>query len=416
MDGLTELRKIQLGRERKNGGDAGTAVAATAVWRGQGLGEDQTVKKRPNENVGLFLPTTRQYTAYNLAGCKLGSDPATFEQLPYVLAAAIRGIEKGTRDGAGSGYVYTYDLPKDPAAVELTAITIAFAMATKKITDSGNGLAFVKTGDLIQVDGSTSNDGIYTVATGGVAAEVVVTEALVDEPVGDSVTVTVLTQTYTIEAGNNHQAYETAYGYCASFELAGKGGADIDVVTLASSWAGRQWSKTTFTPALALPSVSELLFGRAKLYIDAIGGTMGTTEKPGVMQDYGLKCTSGLRHGFGGTGNLYFNKAQRVVSPSLQLTLGMLYDDVAVAEVDAWEADTPRKIQIKIEGPTLSVAGTTYSKKTVLLNLIGSWSKFSGLEGAQLGDLVRGTFDCGWDTTAAAGPSIVVVNELAALP
>lgn len=65
--------------------------------------------------------------------------------------------------------------------------SIAFVSSTKKITDSNNGLAGFLTGDKIKVTGSVHNDGVYTVATGGVAGEIVVTENLVDEDAGDSI-------------------------------------------------------------------------------------------------------------------------------------------------------------------------------------------------------------------------------------
>jgi len=64
------------------------------------------------------------------------------------------------------------------------AATLAFVSATKKITDSANGLVTFLTGDTIVVKGSGSNDGTYTVATGGVAGEIVTTEALADEAAG----------------------------------------------------------------------------------------------------------------------------------------------------------------------------------------------------------------------------------------
>jgi len=69
------------------------------------------------------------------------------------------------------------------------AATIAFVAATKKITDSANLLAQIKTGDTIVIFGSASNDGIYTVATGNVAGEIVTTEALADEAAGAFVTI-----------------------------------------------------------------------------------------------------------------------------------------------------------------------------------------------------------------------------------
>jgi len=64
------------------------------------------------------------------------------------------------------------------------AATISFVAATKKILDSANGLAEILTGDTIRVRGSGSNDGVYTVATGGAAGEIVTTEALVNEDAG----------------------------------------------------------------------------------------------------------------------------------------------------------------------------------------------------------------------------------------
>jgi hypothetical protein len=62
--------------------------------------------------------------------------------------------------------------------------TISFDAATKKILDSGNGLITFLTGDTIRVRGSVSNDGVYTIASGGVAGEMVTTESLVNEASG----------------------------------------------------------------------------------------------------------------------------------------------------------------------------------------------------------------------------------------
>lgn len=77
----------------------------------------------------------------------------------------------------------------------MTAITIAFTDDDPDtITDSGNGFvaAGFKEGDLITVSGSTSNDGNYTIDTGGVAAGVLTLiggDSLTAEVAGDSVTV-----------------------------------------------------------------------------------------------------------------------------------------------------------------------------------------------------------------------------------
>ena len=71
---------------------------------------------------------------------------------------------------------------------------VSFNTDTKVIADTGKGVARFQTGDRIQVSGSTSNDGIYTVATGNVAAQIVTSEALgLTEAAGDTVTIADLT-------------------------------------------------------------------------------------------------------------------------------------------------------------------------------------------------------------------------------
>lgn len=78
---------------------------------------------------------------------------------------------------------------------KITALTIAFTNDNPDtITDSGNGFvnAGFKDGDLVTVSGSTSNDGDYTIDTGGVAAGVltlVIGDSLTAEIAGDNVTV-----------------------------------------------------------------------------------------------------------------------------------------------------------------------------------------------------------------------------------
>lgn len=78
---------------------------------------------------------------------------------------------------------------------KMTAITIAFVDSDPDtITDSGNGFvtAGFKAGDIITVSGSTSNDGNYTIDTGGVAAGTLTLiggDTLTAEGAGDSVTI-----------------------------------------------------------------------------------------------------------------------------------------------------------------------------------------------------------------------------------
>lgn len=104
MAGIKALRKIQIGREAT----AGTAVAATNLWRGMGTMEDQREVVFPEEDIGVISGTDRTYIPKLLAAITFDETEATFEQLPYIGAAGIADLTTGVTDTNGSGKIYQY--------------------------------------------------------------------------------------------------------------------------------------------------------------------------------------------------------------------------------------------------------------------------------------------------------------------
>jgi hypothetical protein len=406
MGGIKALRKVQMGPEATSG----TAVLATAIMRMTGTLEDQRQVKHADEDVGYISPVDRAFIPKVEAQIELAGE-ATFEQLPYALAAGIKNVTTGVADGAGSGKIYAYPLPTTtlPAIKtrtlecgdnqqmeraeyafleELTltgkagevmkmkhtwrprqasinqykASTIAFVAATKKITDTANGLAGFTTGMAIMVTGSASNDGTYTVATGGVAGEIVVNETMVNESLGASVTL-----------------------------------------------------EQTFTVIATLPTVEEILFQLGKLYIDDVGGTLGGTQKSLTFLEMNLKVTTGWQADFTGDGFLYFSKV-KMDKPSAKLDITFEHDGSSVAEKINWRNKLSRKIRLKFEGSSLATAGTNYSKKTLLVDMAGKWEKFDALDDLDGNDVVKGSFLGAYNSTAGLYATLTVVNELSTLP
>jgi len=68
----------------------------------------------------------------------------------------------------------------------MQAATISFAASTKKILDSASGFTDVQVGDVLEVKGSTSNDGTFTVTalSDPLGGYVEVAETVVDESAG----------------------------------------------------------------------------------------------------------------------------------------------------------------------------------------------------------------------------------------
>jgi len=407
-NGLKALRKLQLWKEVIQG----TAGPATIPWRGMGVLEDMGVPVEAPEDVGVMSGVDRYYIPMVGAGLNLDAIPATFEHLPLLLECGVKAVGTGVSDGGGTGKIYTYTMPttnpntvrtytieggdnneKEEAShffaeeiklsgkskeavvmsskltgrqvvvLEYIAGTIAFVHATLKIADSANGLAGFLTGTTIKVTGTTLKDGIYTVATGGVAAEIVVTENIVNE--------------------------SAAAGF-----------------TIQDWFAGGP-------TGLTLPTLEEILFGKSKLYLDAIGGTLGATLKSNTLLGFDLTIKTGWYAVFSGDGRIDFGFI-KCADPSVQLDITFEHNGTARAEKAFFRALTSRLLRLKIEGSALVTAGA-YTYKTFLADLAGKWTKFSVLGEQNGNDIVTGTFTSRFNPTPAKYAEFTVVNALASL-
>lgn len=108
MAGITGLEKLQLGGESTSG----TAVAATAIWRGENseLVDDREVAF-VEEQIGVMTSTTNAYVPKEAASVTMGSTSVTCQQLPYILEGAIEAATP-VQDGTGAQpYVRIYNVP-----------------------------------------------------------------------------------------------------------------------------------------------------------------------------------------------------------------------------------------------------------------------------------------------------------------
>jgi hypothetical protein len=412
MSGIVAGRRIIFAKEVT----AGTEVKpGTVLWRGTGLGDDQRVITFPPENIGYVAPLNRAYTAKLAAQLKINSTSATFEQLPYLFAMGIKNVTTGVADGAGSGKIYAYPLPttapnsntaqtysaqvgddyraefltycfaktihlsgKAGEAVMMeadlvgrnmipntyTASTIAFVASGSHITDSANGLGNIKVGQKIVASGSSEsgNNTTLTVATVVGAGDITVSESLTGDPAGDPIT---LTETFS---------------------------------------------------AVAVPTVEDILFGNGKIYVDAVGGTIGATQQTATWLAFDIVIKTGWREIFTGDGNLYFTDlvhSQQDFGVEAKITFE--HDAWSVAEKACAVALTPRKIRMHFDGTTLATAGTTYSKKALRMDIAGAYSGLPPLTEEAGNDTVTLTLRGGYNSTAALFASFTVVNSLSSL-
>ncbi len=218
--------------------------------------------------------------------------------------------------------------------------------------------------------------------------------------------------TYTIEGGDDQQEEEMAYCFVTNFGLSGK---SKEAVMVSADWMGRQIAPSTFT-SVALATCESILFQKAKLYIDAVAGTIGTTLVSSTMLGFDMKVATGIHPKYTADGQLYYT-FHDFAKPEITLDLTWEHNASAVTEKANWRAGTARQIRLLIEGSALGTAGTAYTYKTLTIDLAGKWRKFSKIgDNGDGNDIVTGTFVASYNSTAALFAEILVINELSALP
>ena len=331
MPGVKALRKLQLGAESP----AGTAVAATTIWRGLGTIEDDREIVMVDEDVGVVAPTDRAYVPRVHALLEMEEIEATFEQLPYIFDAGIKTVS-GVSDGSGTGYTWTYPFS----------------------TTSQNTL-----------------------------------------------------MSYTIEGGDDQQAEEMEYALVQQFTLSGTVG---EALKMSAQWMGRQVANSTYTGALTIPTVEDILFGKTSLYIDASGGTIGDTQVSSTLLDMSLDVNTGVIPVFAADGELYYSTTK---IRDMEIVLNTTYEHnaSAVGQKTIWRGPTKRLIRLETTGDALTTSGT-HSTKKLRIDLAGFYSDWSKLGENDGNDIYEVEFTGRYSSADSLFCEILVVNELTTLP
>ncbi len=117
------------------------------------------------------------------------------------------------------------------------------------------------------------------------------------------------------------------------------------------------------------------------------GGTQVASQIIGFEVN-GVK--TGLVPQFTMDGTLYFTKVLSV-DPDITGKITFLHDSATngASGEKSRRSETPRLIQIVIEGSTFTNVGTTYSKKTFMVNLPVKGTKFGAWENKRWRDHLR---------------------------
>lgn len=271
--GQWPLNVCQMGQETT----PGTAVAATAVWRGPfGHFEDDRQVEEIEEDIGTFGRTQQEIITWDGITVPFPSAALNFLQIPHPLQASIGVV---TPTGAGP-YVRQFDA----------------------------------------VFGDT-------------------------DPTLKS---------YTLRLGNKRvtaDVWNVPYSLCQEWELSGKQG---ELWKVSGSWTAPRRVAGSFTANVPLASFEPCLFAKTLLYIDDGGGTIGTTQKTGVLLAASIKWKTNIEWVPVGDGNTYAT-AFKLGRP--EITFSLTYEleqnvaaSVVAAERLKYDSKAYRLFRLKLQG------------------------------------------------------------------
>src|SRR5574342_295378 len=220
---------------------------------------------------------------------------------------------------------------------------------------------------------------------------------------------------YTLEGGDDHEVERLEYAVCKQIKISGAMG---QTARMSGQVIGRQVQRfaSGFT-AISVPAVSELPVQQGKVYLDAIGGTYGTTQVATTIIQFDVTIDILMVPTFTMDGNLYFSYPS-YTDHKITGQITFLHDTASAGNTGAkadFRARTPKLLRIDLIGDTTATPGTLYSTKKAIIDLPTRYLNPGPLADNSGNDIVVMKFYSKYDLTAGNGGKIIVVNELASL-
>lgn len=218
------------------------------------------------------------------------------------------------------------------------------------------------------------------------------------------------TKFYTIEAYNTEATADfrkMPHAYVEEWTLSGKSGEEW---MIAPNWVGRRLETGTPTALTTLVSTEIALFSKTKLYIDAVGGTIHTTQKLGVLMGAELKYTSGIMYVPVGDGTLFYS-AVKYGQPALTYSITLELESTSVVAAERAILETvPQPNRLL----SLDCAGSS-ANKNLRIDWSGRHTVIGDYTNQDGNTVVTIDGEVSYDSGAAMFMSVIVDNALATI-
>jgi hypothetical protein len=215
---------------------------------------------------------------------------------------------------------------------------------------------------------------------------------------------------YTIKAGDDFEVEQFAYSVCTKIGMefvAGK------TAMMSGGLVGRQTATSTFTGAIALPTVEDVLGSKFTVFLDDVSGTYGTTQVSQAILAGKLAFDFTWEPKYTADGSLDYSY---IMLTGMKATGELTYEhNTAVSGSGGakqfYRNQTAKLLQLKAVGSAVATPGTTYSNKTILHNLPIKFTKIGVLADQNGNDIVTMSFRSRYNITKGDAGQIIVVNE-----
>lgn len=176
-----------------------------------------------------------------------------------------------------------------------------------------------------------------------------------------SMTATNTPDSLTLELGDDEVSGEIEHVMFKSIKISGEIAQDggDSPVAVEVAYFGRQFTKSTMTGALSLPTMTTMSAKLARIYKDAAWANKGTTELASILRGFEFEILTGLHPKFMGSADRYFSTyGESIIGGMLTLTLEGNADAETI--FDAYQSETAAAYAIKIAGPQIGT-GTAHA-------------------------------------------------------
>lgn len=220
---------------------------------------------------------------------------------------------------------------------------------------------------------------------------------------------------WTWQTGDNNEAERMPGCFVKTLNISGKMG---QTARMKGEVVGQFVEQNAFTGSLSVPTVEEAITSKGKLYIDAIGGTYGTTQVSSQLIAFELAYNFLWTAQLTMTGLVYFDTLQ-YGGHEVTGSLTFLHDtgvNRASGQKLKFANQTAQKVRLDLIGGAVGTPGTTYSTKHAIFDLPMKYTKVSALESEENNNIVTLDFQSRYNLTSAEGGKAIIVNEISALP